>query len=137
YLTCACHHLTLHSFPTRRSSDLDPLARGSSAATVQSDAVQRRDEQYGWVRSNLSYPLTATENAPGTGQQPQQRLVLDGRQPEAVVRMTGAVAVTASSYENALSRSPERQPYAAFDGDPATAWVTGSLNGPLGQWLQL
>src|SRR5207302_285062 len=38
----------------------DPLARGSSAATVQSDAVQRRDEQYGSVRSNLSYPLTAT-----------------------------------------------------------------------------
>ncbi|MBV8986789.1 MAG: DUF3367 domain-containing protein, partial [Acidimicrobiia bacterium] len=116
----------------------DPLAPTIiGGIRVQTDAVQRRDDQYGWVRNNLSYPLTPHERAPGTGEAPQQRLVVDKPNSETTARMTGATAIEASSYENALSRSPARQPYAAFDGDPSTAWVTGSLNGPVGQWLEV
>ncbi|MBV8161734.1 MAG: DUF3367 domain-containing protein, partial [Acidimicrobiia bacterium] len=116
----------------------DPLGGPvAPAVQVQSDAVQRRDEQFGWVRNNLSYPLTSSEPAPGTGAPPQQRLVVAGAGAEAAARMTGAVAIDASSYESELSRSPERQPYAAFDGNPDTAWVSGSAKGPVGEWLQI
>jgi arabinofuranan 3-O-arabinosyltransferase len=116
----------------------DPLGgKAPDALQVQSDAVQRRDDQFGWVRNNLSYPLTPSEHAPGTDQQPQQRLIVGGTGAEASARMTGAVAIDASSYDGALARSPEHQPYAAFDGDPDTAWVTGVPNYPVGEWIQL
>ena len=116
----------------------DPLApKTAVGAQVQSDAVQRRDDQYGSVRNDLSYPLTPSERAPDTGAAPRQRLIIDKPSAEATVHMSGAVALEASSYEGALSRSPEREPYAAFDSDPTTAWISGSLNGPVGQWVQV
>jgi arabinofuranan 3-O-arabinosyltransferase len=116
----------------------DPLAgKATGGVQVQSDAVQRRDDQYGSIRDSLSYPLTPSERAPGTGDAPQQRLIVDNPNAVAAVHMTGAVALDASSYESTFTRSPERQPYAAFDGDPGTAWITGSLNGPVGQWIQV
>jgi hypothetical protein len=39
-----------------------------------------------------------------------------------VARLTGLRRIVASSYGSPFIRLPERQPFAAFDGDPATAW---------------
>jgi arabinofuranan 3-O-arabinosyltransferase len=115
----------------------DDRARIAGASIdVQTDAAQRRDDEFGVVRSSLSYPLTPSEPAPGTNQAPRQRLVVD-HTPESTVRMEGAVAVEESSDEGTLWRAPERQPYAAFDGNPTTAWVSGSPKGPVDQWVRL
>ncbi|PRX07561.1 UNVERIFIED_ORG: arabinofuranan 3-O-arabinosyltransferase [Actinomadura viridilutea] len=55
---------------------------------------------------------------------------------------TGIRNVTASSSaadEDAVPQlhTPSAAPYAAVDGDPATAWQTGGWHGPVGQWLKV
>src|SRR5207249_12172408 len=39
FLSCSGHHRHLHSFPTRRSSDLAPMARAVLASTRPIDAL--------------------------------------------------------------------------------------------------
>ena len=49
----------------------------------------------------------------------------------------GAVNVTASSYGNSVSYTPEDQAYSAIDEDFDTAWITGTfVPNPAGQWWQ-
>jgi arabinofuranan 3-O-arabinosyltransferase len=49
----------------------------------------------------------------------------------------GAVNVTASSYGNSVSYTPEDQAYSAIDNDFDTAWITGTfVPDPKGQWWQ-
>ena len=49
----------------------------------------------------------------------------------------GAVNVTASSYGNSVSYTPENQAYSAIDGNFDTAWITGTfVPDPAGQWWQ-
>ncbi len=49
----------------------------------------------------------------------------------------GAVNVTASSYGNAVSYTPEDEAYSAIDGNFDTAWITGTfVPNPAGQWWQ-
>ena len=100
-----------------------------------SDALRRRDVTFGSVRGNASYALTPSESAPGSTRTPNDRQA-PGDAP-AVMRMSGAVKVEASSYDSTLSPNPERQPWAAFDGDPSTAWVAGSPSGSVGQWVEV
>src|SRR5581483_11513996 len=50
---------------------------------------------------------------------------------------TGAVNVTASSYGNSVSYTPEDQPYSAVDDNFDTAWITGTfVSDPKGEWWQ-
>ena len=49
----------------------------------------------------------------------------------------GAVNVTASSYGNSVSYTPEDQAFSAIDGNLDTAWITGTfVPDPAGQWWQ-
>jgi arabinofuranan 3-O-arabinosyltransferase len=49
----------------------------------------------------------------------------------------GAVNVSASSYGNSVSYTPEDQAYSAIDNDFDTAWITGTfVPDPAGQWWQ-
>jgi hypothetical protein len=49
----------------------------------------------------------------------------------------GAVNVTASSYGNSVSYTPENQAYSAIDNDFDTAWITGTfVPDPKGEWWQ-
>ncbi len=49
----------------------------------------------------------------------------------------GAVNVTASSYGNSVSYTPEDAAYSAIDSDFDTAWITGTfVPDPAGQWWQ-
>ena len=49
----------------------------------------------------------------------------------------GAVNVTASSYGNSVSYTPEDQAYSAIDNDFDTAWITGTfVPDPKGEWWQ-
>ncbi len=50
----------------------------------------------------------------------------------------GAATVTASSYGNTVSYTPENRPYAALDGNLDSAWVTGVFDpDPAGEWWQI
>jgi arabinofuranan 3-O-arabinosyltransferase len=50
----------------------------------------------------------------------------------------GAVNVTASSYGNSVSFTPEDRGYSAIDNNLDTAWITGTfVSDPAGQWWQV
>lgn len=107
---------------------------GADPRTAVSDGLRRRTYDFGRVRDNASVTLTAAE--PDTGRLPgvgSDRLV--------VARWTGVEEVTASSSAAdpgaVLLRRADQQPVSAVDGDADTAWVSASLNGPIGQWLEL
>ncbi len=116
---------------------------GTGAPGVAADVSRRRDVAFGDVRFTASYTLTADEPAPGTDQPPTDRLVVPGDAHLARAVQQGAATVRASSYgETDLVRLPADQPWAAFDGDPATAWrpslgAPASLDHTLGQWVEL
>jgi hypothetical protein len=50
---------------------------------------------------------------------------------------SGAVYVSASSYGNATTYTPEDRPYEAFDGNNTTAWTAGAFELPVGNWIQI
>jgi arabinofuranan 3-O-arabinosyltransferase len=59
-----------------------------------------------------------------------------------VAEYTGIKNVTASSSASSISALPGqsatgRMPFSAIDGDPRTLWESGSLAGPVHQWLQV
>jgi hypothetical protein len=55
-----------------------------------------------------------------------------------VASYVGAVSVTASSYGNSVSYTPEDRAYAAIDNNFDTSWITGTfVPDPAGQWWQV
>ncbi len=46
-------------------------------------------------------------------------------------------SITASSYGYPYGFAPELRPYSAFDGHLSTAWMTGALGNPVGQWISV
>jgi arabinofuranan 3-O-arabinosyltransferase len=116
----------------------DTGARSLGGATgVLSDALARRDVDFGAVRNNASYTLTTKELAPATRRAPRDRLPVEGVEHQAVVQMTGAATLRASSYGPLPIRQPEAQPFAAFDGDSSSAWVATPRASSRDQWIEL
>jgi arabinofuranan 3-O-arabinosyltransferase len=113
---------------------------GPSPRSAQTDALRRREIGFGSVRNNASATLTAHQ--PLTREQAAPDVLpVAGVQHLATARLIGAKEVSASSSASdagaVLDRGPDKQPFAAFDGDPSSAWVTGSVSGATGQWVQL
>ncbi|MGH3248212.1 MAG: alpha-(1-_3)-arabinofuranosyltransferase domain-containing protein, partial [Trebonia sp.] len=110
------------------------------AGSVVTDSLRRRVVNFGQLRTSYSPTLTASQPAStflSTG---------DYANPgwskyQAVAQYAGLKDVTASSSASDITAFPSQWstgslPYAAFDGDLATAWESGAFGGPLGQWLQ-
>jgi arabinofuranan 3-O-arabinosyltransferase len=104
------------------------------AAVSDSPRLLRRD--FGELH-HTSQTLTAAERGEASD-------VLDDgwRRYATAAEYTGIRNVTASSAASGSdgvpqAHDPSATPYAAVDGDPATAWKTGGWNGPVGQWLQI
>lgn len=122
----------------------DPLggaaaARAVSATWADTDGNQRRDMNFGAIRQNLSYVLGPGQRtaaaSPGV---PQNLAVVTGAVHQTVAAPLGAASVAASSYgSTALAPDPSQGPAAAFDGDPAAAWVANDRADSVGQWLQI
>ncbi|MFI7578149.1 alpha-(1-_3)-arabinofuranosyltransferase family protein [Micromonospora sp. NPDC049497] len=113
---------------------------GTGDTWIVTDGLRRRERDIGRVRDNLSQTLTANE----AGR--QRRVALDllpfsaGRH-QTVATYQGVRAVTASSaasFVDALTPAdPSHLPFAAVDGENATAWHSAPLGGPVGQWLEV
>ena len=135
--------------PLLNSGQLDPATPtvltgdgGSPGAgdRIVTDGLRRGERNVGGVRDNLSQTLTADEPAR------QDRAAIDvlpfpGPQHQTVAAYRGIRTVTAStaaSFADAFGGSEtSHQPFAAIDGDPATAWHSSSFTGPDGQWLEV
>lgn len=56
---------------------------------------------------------------------------------QTIARQEGPVTATATSYGEPFAYLPEHRPFAAIDGDPATAWLVGEHADPTGETLRL
>jgi arabinofuranan 3-O-arabinosyltransferase len=109
-----------------------PAGRRQSIVT---DTLRRRDVDFGAVRNNASYTLAEDEAVAGRSRPPRDRLVVEGAAHQSVAVTTGGT-VRASSYGPPGIRLNEQQPFAAFDGDPRTAWIASPVNASRGQWIE-
>jgi arabinofuranan 3-O-arabinosyltransferase len=100
---------------------------------VATDTARRRDVAFGAIRDNATATLTPDETSPLSGERPVDRWPAGTPRGLTSARLEGATALSDSREPQELVR-PELQPYAAFDGDPATAWSPGEE--AAGEWVQ-
>ncbi|WP_421121061.1 alpha-(1-_3)-arabinofuranosyltransferase family protein [Aquihabitans daechungensis] len=103
---------------------------------VATDTARRRDVQFGAIRDNATYTLTPDETPSPSGASPVDRWPAGAPRGLTSARLDGAAALTDSRKPYEPAR-PEQQPYAAFDGDPGTAWGPGwprSASGCRSNW---
>jgi len=121
----------------------DPLAKGVSskplATWVITDGNQRRGQQLGSVRDNLSYVLGPGQSLGNVSPSaPFGFVVVPGEDHQTVEAPIGAASIAASSYGSySFISVPAEGPAAAFDGNPFTAWVASSQNNSVGQWISI
>jgi arabinofuranan 3-O-arabinosyltransferase len=113
-----------------------------AAAAVITDSLRRRVRNFGEVRRSYSPTLTAGQPA-ATFEATGDYTEPGWARYQAVARYRGGISdVSASSSAADIAAIPGQwasglQPFAAVDGDPRTAWESGSWNGPVGQWIRL
>ncbi len=111
------------------------------AASVVTDTLRRRVRNFGELRTNYSPTLTAGQSL-RTFEAAADYTEPGWTRYQAVARYYGISNVTASSSAADIGAIPGQWasgllPYSAVDGSMRTMWESGSLAGPVGQWLQL
>ncbi len=90
-----------------------------------------RKEAFRWdtLTANAGFTETPSDNPSKTDQSdsPVELFPRTGVSTKTVASYVGAVNVTASSYGNSVSYTPEDQAYSAIDGNFDTAWITGHV----------
>ena len=115
------------------------LDAGLVSQSAVTDGYLRTEVGVGNSRNNRSEVMTADQAFR------QDRRVHDyypvdpaGRQSVAEFRGGTLTASSSGSDPTALrSRDPAAQPWAAVDGDAATAWISGDVQAGVGQWWQV
>ncbi len=122
------------------TGDEDELsAAGIPLVYAVTDGFRRSEVSVGSTRANRSQTLRVDEGYI------QDRRVhdyfpVDPTDRQSVAVFDGGVASASTSGSDVLAlrgRSSAAQPWAAIDGDPATAWVSGDLEQGVGQWWQV
>lgn len=109
--------------------------------TIATDTARLRELVYPEVRSNVSATLTSPDELERDVPAPD---VLDPAWQDytAAASYRGIADVTASTAQStavasAGTRDPGSVPFAALDGDDATAWQSSGYRGAEGQWLEV
>ncbi len=100
-----------------------------------------RKEAFRWdtLTANSGYTETPSENPAKSDLSDSPIELFPGTTitSKSYASYVGAVSVSASSYGNSVSYTPEDQAYSAIDNDFDTAWITGTfVPDPAGQWWQ-
>ncbi|MFC7534495.1 alpha-(1-_3)-arabinofuranosyltransferase family protein [Actinoplanes sp. GCM10030250] len=112
----------------------------AAGQTIVTDGLRRRELNIGRIRDNVSQTLTEDEETR------QKRLRSDlipfpAKGHLTVAAYEGIRTVEASSgtsFADSLgANDPSALPFAALDGDPATAWRADPYQPAAGQWLQV
>lgn len=125
------------SAPTVLAGDAGPDAPvGTQVAT---DSLQRTAFDPGLPNTNSSYPLAQGQPAAAGGLRKGVDYAPYPTDGLAAVTAFGGdlEGVDASSYGSWLFQIPEARPAAALDGDPETAWVTGSPGSAKDEWWEV
>ena len=121
--------------------DETPLAGidGVDLRYAVTDGFRRSEVSVGSARDNRSQTL-GIDDAYLQDRRVHDYYPLDPRDRQALAVYTGGVATASSSGSDVIAlraRSSAAQPWAAIDGDPVTAWVSGDLQSGVGQWWQV
>ncbi len=120
------------------SSRLHQLA-SSGAQLVVTDTNRKQAFRWDTLTANAGYTETPSDNPAKTDQSDSPVELFPGSTitSKTYASYVGAVNVTASSYGNSVSYTPEDEAYSAIDGNFDTAWITGTfVPDPAGQWWQ-
>ena len=125
---------TLAAKPAR----LQQLA-SQGAHLVVTDTNRKQAFRWDTLTANAGYTETPDENTAKTdlSDSPIELFPGAGTTSKTYATYVGAVNVTASSYGNGVSYTPEDQAYSAIDGNFDSAWITGTfVPNPKGEWWQ-
>ena len=116
-----------------------PTAAGSAAPlTAMSDGVRRREFGFGSIDH---YSDTMTAAQPYTTKRAAHDYLPSPAPALSTISYLGIAGVQASSSGAGATAlvnvSPANGPWSALDGNPATAWRVGTIDGAIGQWLQV
>ncbi len=100
----------------------------NGAALILTDSNVRSLDSWGTLDSTFGYPMTATEVplVPNPAQQSLPLFTNRSSDLQTVAIYPGITQMTATSYGNPITNTPENQPSSAFDGDPTTSWIEGA-----------
>lgn len=112
-----------------------PLPAG--AGVTVTDTPVARETDYGRVDQHSS-----AIRAPGDARHTYNRVPdypVPGADPVLGAWTGGRITVSSSASDSTAMPdvAPATSPAAAIDGDPATAWVSNSLQSAVGQWMQI
>jgi arabinofuranan 3-O-arabinosyltransferase len=106
---------------------------------VLTDTNRKQSFRWDTLNANAGATETPSEN-PAKTDLSDSPIDLFGAAPistRTTAKYHGAVSVTASSYGNSVSYTPEDRAYSAIDNNLDTAWITGTfVPDPAGQWWQ-
>ncbi len=120
------------------STHLHDLA-SQGAQLVLTDTNRKQAFRWDTLTANAGYTETPSDNPAKTdlSDSPIELFPGTGASSKSYASYVGAVNVTASSYGNSVSFTPENQAYSAIDGNFDTAWIAGTfVPDPKGQWWQ-
>ncbi|WP_256840326.1 alpha-(1-_3)-arabinofuranosyltransferase domain-containing protein [Ornithinimicrobium faecis] len=119
--------------------DLEEVLAGAElGGTAVSDGYRRRAVDFGQAAENLSGMMTADQEIPPRA---VNDYLLPGLGDPAVLTWAAPIASVTSSSSLSDTGSLRRtaaghDPWRALDGMASTAWVSGGLGSPVGQWWQ-
>ena len=121
--------------------DEGPLVNEPGVTIVRAvtDGFRRTEVTVGASRDNRSQTL-GLDDPFLQDRRVHDYLPLDPQGLQAVAVFEGGTVTASSSGSDVTSlrgRSAAAQPWAALDGDPATAWVSGDLDRGVGQWWEV
>ncbi len=119
-------------------AQLDQLA-SQGAQLVLTDTNRKQAFRWDTLTANAGYTETPDENPAKSdlSDSPVELFPGTGITSKTYASYVGAVNVSASSYGNSVSYTPEDQAYSAIDNNFDTAWITGTfVPNPAGQWWQ-
>lgn len=123
---------------TDHPSQLHQLV-SQGAALVVTDTNRKQAFRWDTLSANTGETETPSENPATTdpSDSPIDLFPGAGLSSKSYAQYVGAVDVSASSYGNSVSYTPEDRPYSAVDDNLDTAWETGTfVPDPSGQWWQ-
>ncbi len=109
------------------------------AQLVLTDTNRKQAFRWDTLSANAGATETPSENPSKTDASDSPIDLFPGASiaTRTVASYVGAVSVTASSYGNSVSYTPEDRAYGAIDNNFDTSWITGTfVSNPAGQWWQ-
>jgi len=119
-------------------AQLQTLA-SQGAQLVVTDTNRKQAFRWDTLTANSGYTETPSDDPAKSdlSDSPIQLFPGTGITSQSYASYAGAVNITASSYGNSVSYTPEDQAYSAIDNNFDTAWITGTfVPDPKGQWWQ-